>query len=68
MYITQSIKGGPDAAGIATAVNAAFAMLVGIFFTQISGMLKRAALPFSFFIAAAGYAALYFIPECRASL
>lgn len=62
MYITQSIKGGPDAAGIATAVNAAFAMLVGIFFTQISGMLKRAALPFSFFIAAAGYAALYLIP------
>jgi len=63
MYLSQNMRENTGAAGAATAVNAALAMLVGIFFSQISGILKRATLPFSFFAAAIGYAVLLLLPS-----
>lgn len=62
LYISDAITKDTSASGLATAMNSVFALLVGAFFTQISGLLKGATLPFSAFAAVAGYVALLFIP------
>ena len=60
--ISENISTDPGVSGLATSVSAAFALCVGLLFTKISGIMKRATLPFSIFCAAAGYAAVLFIP------
>ena len=62
MYISQNLSHNSGFSGIATSVNAACAMLVGISFPRISGFLKRKTLPFAFFAAAVGYGVLFVIP------
>ena len=62
LYISQKITQDPSASGLATMINAAFAMGVGMLFSKISGTFKNATLPFSIFSAAVGFAAILFIP------
>lgn len=62
IYIMKHVTENPSFAGVATAVNAAFALLVGMFFAKISGWLKDYTLPFSIFAAAAGYGSILLIP------
>ena len=62
MYITQKIAGDSGASGLATAVNAAFAMAMGISFGKVASKLKKATLPFSVFSCGVGYFAILFIP------
>lgn len=62
IYILQNITDAPWAAGVVTAVNAAFALLMGLFFAKASGILKNYTLAFSVFSAAAGYGVILFVP------
>ena len=62
MYISQEITPDPGASGLATAVSSAASLMMGLVFGKVSGILKRATLPFSIFSAAAGFAAVLFIP------
>ncbi len=62
MYISQNITQDPSTAGLATSINAAFAMCVGMLFAKIANRMKNATLPFSIFSAAAGFAAILLIP------
>ncbi len=62
IYIMQNITDDPSLTGVVTAVNAAFALLVGMFFAKISGFFKTYTLTFSIFAAAAGYAVILFVP------
>lgn len=62
IYILQNITENPSVTGIVTAVNAAFALLVGMFFAKISGFFKTYTLTFSVFAAAAGYGAILLVP------
>ena len=62
LFISENISTDPGVSGLATSVSAAIALCVGLLFTKISGIMKRATLPFSIFCAAAGYAAVLFIP------
>ena len=62
IYITQNITEDPSVTGVVTAVNAAFALLVGMFFAKISGFFKTYTLTFSIFAAAVGYGVILFVP------
>lgn len=62
MYIAGTVTADPQASGLATAVNAACAMCIGILFSRILHFLRKATLPFAVLCAAAGFAALLFIP------
>lgn len=55
IYIADHISDNTSLAGMVTAVNAAFALLTGMFFSKISAKLKSFTLPFSILIAAVGY-------------
>ena len=55
IYIADHISDNASLAGMVTAVNAAFALLTGMFFSKISAKLKSFTLPFSILIAAVGY-------------
>ncbi len=55
IYIADSISDNTSLAGMVTAVNAAFALLTGLFFSKISAKLKSFTLPFSIICAAVGY-------------
>ena len=62
IYILNNITKNPSITGVVTAVNAAAALLVGVFFAQISGILKKYTMAFSIFAAAAGYGGILLIP------
>lgn len=62
IYLIQNITQDTSMAGIVTAVNAAFALLMGVLFARISGILKIYTVPVSIFAAAAGFGAVLFIP------
>ena len=62
IYILQNITDNPSVTGVVTAVNSAFALLVGMFFGKISGVLKEYTLAFSILAAAAGYGVILFVP------
>ncbi len=55
IYIADNISDNASLAGMVTAVNAAFALLTGMFFSKISAKLKSFTLPFSILAAAVGY-------------
>lgn len=61
MYIIGNLNGTTAMTGLATAVNAVFALIVGAGFAKISKFLKNAALFTSVIIAAIGYASMVFI-------
>ena len=58
MYIMGDLNGTTSMTGLATTVNAAFALIVGASFAKISGALKEATLFTSIIIAAIGYGAM----------
>ena len=62
LYISGNITRDPGASGLATAVNAASAMIMGILFTKVVNRFRGMTLSFSIFCAAAGYASVLFIP------
>lgn len=62
IYILQDITDDPSATGVVTAVNAAFALLMGLSFAKVSGFFKTYTLAFSVFAAAAGYGVILFVP------
>lgn len=62
IYILENITDNPSITGIVTAVNAAFALMIGMLFGRISKVLKIYTLPFSILAAAVGYGALLVVP------
>ena len=62
MYISDRVSTDPQVSGIATAVNAACAMCMGMLFSRVLNFFRKMTLPFAVFAAAAGFAALLFIP------
>ncbi len=61
MYIIGTMNGTTAMTGLATAVNAIFALIVGAGFAKISSLLKNAALFTAVMIAAIGYASMIFV-------
>lgn len=62
IYILQSITENTSVTGRVTAVNAAFALMVGMFFAKISGLFKTYTMAFSIFAATAGFGVILFVP------
>ena len=62
LYISDRITADPAASGIATAVNSVFAMIVGLTFSKILNRFKTLTLPAAVLSAAAGFAAILWIP------
>ncbi|MBR0086984.1 MAG: MFS transporter [Lachnospiraceae bacterium] len=62
MHIAREITSDTGAAGIVTAVSSVSSLLMGVLFSKITKLLKRATLPFAVFSAAAAYAVILFIP------
>ena len=62
MHIAQNVTADPKAAGLASAVSAAFAMLLGATFSKVLKILRRATLPFAVLSAAIAFAVLLFVP------
>lgn len=62
IYVLEQITDNTAVTGVVTAVNAAFALIVGMLFPFISKRFGKHTLPVSILAAAAGYAAILFIP------
>lgn len=62
LFLSQNVTSDTGASGVVTGVNAVFALIVGMAFSKISGVLKNKTLPVAVFSAAAGYAAALWIP------
>ncbi|WP_366208769.1 MFS transporter [uncultured Clostridium sp.] len=58
IYLADLFKAGSGIAGIANGVNAIFALLSGMLFAKVTGILKKHTLPASVFIGAAAYIVL----------
>ena len=58
IYLVDLFKAGSGIAGIANGVSAIFALISGMLFAKVSGILKKHTLPFSVFIGAAAYVVL----------
>lgn len=61
IYIMERITDNASVTGIATAVNASAALLIGIFFAKISGILKENTMAVSVFVGAAGYGVMFLL-------
>ena len=62
IYLADNITSDTGTTGIVTAVNSAFALICGMTFSKISGLLKEYTLPVSILIAAVGYGILFLVP------
>ena len=62
MYITQNISENPSLSGIATAIMSVAQLLMGVSFYRAIKLMKKGTLPFSVFVAVAGFASVLFIP------
>ena len=62
MYIAQTITEDPGVSGAATAIMSVAQLLMGLSFYKAINTLKRGTLPFTLFVAAAGFASVLFIP------
>lgn len=62
IYVLKYITENTAVTGVITAVNAVFALIVGASFGKIAGFLKKYTLGCSILAAAAGYAAMIWIP------
>ena len=62
IYVLEQITKNTAVTGVVTALNAAFALMVGAGFAFISRFLGRYTLPVSILLAAAGYGAILLIP------
>lgn len=63
IYILDYITKNTAVTGIVTGINAAFALIVGMFFASISKTLGKNTLFLSILAAAAGYAAILWLPS-----
>lgn len=61
IYILNKVTDNPTVPGLATGLNAAAALIVGLFFGKISRIFGKFTMPFSVFAAAVGYACLLFL-------
>lgn len=62
IYILNEVTDNPTIPGMATGINSAAALIVGLLFGRISKLFGNYTMPFSIFVAAAGYAGLLLIP------
>lgn len=62
IYIIEQISKEASLPGMAMAVNAAAALVVGMFFAQISKLLKKYTMAFSILAASAGYLVILLVP------
>lgn len=62
IYIIQNITADTTVTGLATTVNAAFALLIGALFSKVSGLLKKYTVAASVFAAAAGFGMILVLP------
>ncbi len=62
IYILNEVTENPTVPGMATGINSAAALVVGLLFGRISKMFGNYTMPVSIFTAAAGYAGLLLIP------
>ena len=62
IYILNEVTENPTVPGMATGINSAAALVVGLLFGRISKMFGNYTMPASIFTAAAGYAGLLLIP------
>lgn len=62
IYVLEQITKNTAVTGVVTAVNAAFALMVGAGFAFISRFLGRHTLPVAILLAAAGYGAILILP------
>lgn len=62
IYVTENITSNTAVTGLVTAVNAAFALLVGATFSKISKVLGKYTMTVSFFAAALGYGIILVMP------
>lgn len=62
IYILQNITDDTKLTGIATAVNAAFALFMGAIFAKIAGLFKKYTVGASVLAAAVGYGAVLVLP------
>lgn len=63
IYILQNITKDTTITGVVTAVNAVFALLMGVIFAKISKVLQKYTISASIFAAALGYGAILVLPE-----
>ena len=62
LFISAHLTSDPGASGIAIAINALCAMILGMFFSKVLNFLKRASLPSAALMAALGFGAILLIP------
>lgn len=62
IYILNEVTNNPTVPGMATGLNSAAALIVGLLFGRISRLFGNYTMPFSIFAAAVGYAGLMVIP------
>ncbi len=62
IYVIEKITDNPAITGIVTALNAAFALIIGAVFARISKVFHKYTLTFSILSAAAGYASILYLP------
>lgn len=62
IYVLNEVTDNPMIPGMATGINSADALVVGLLFGRISKLFGKYTMPFSIFAAAVGYAGLLIIP------
>ncbi|WMJ90115.1 MFS transporter [Anaerocolumna sp. MB42-C2] len=62
IYVLEKISSNTAVTGVVTAINAAFALIIGAVFAKISKIFHKFTLPFAVLLAASGYASILFIP------
>ena len=62
IYVLNEVTDNPMIPGMATGINSAAALVVGLLFGRISKLFGKYTMPFSIFAAAVGYAGLLIIP------
>lgn len=63
IHIATNLHGDSAITGIVTAINAGFALLVGICFSKVSLLFKQYTLPFSIFMASLGFLSITLLPN-----
>lgn len=68
IHIAANLNGDSAVTGIVTAINAGFALLIGIFFSRISLLFKQFTLPFSILMAGLGFLSITLMPNSMAGI
>lgn len=62
IYILNEVTDNPTIPGMATGINSAAALVIGLIFGRISKLFGKYTMPFSIFAAVAGYSGMLLIP------